>query len=77
MNTVENKPVFSIPVTSKETGEGQHPLNKTNMGYLATVLGDNSDSWANHGFDSVVVPQKNPNTNQQVLSWSIDKDSIK
>ena len=77
VNTVENKNVFSVPVKSDITGEGQLPLNKTNMGYLAQKLGDNSDTWVDHEFEAVVVPQKNPNTGAQVLSWSIDKDSIK
>ena len=76
-STYNNKKIYNVPVTSKETGDGAFPLNKTNMGYLAEKLSKNSDSWKNHSFDGVVLQQKNPQTNAPVLSWTIDKDTIK
>jgi hypothetical protein len=71
------KKVYSLPVTNSKTGDGEFPLNKTNMGYLVKKLGDNSDGWLKHTFDAVCIPQKNPNTSAPVLSWTIDIDSIK
>lgn len=69
--------IYNVPVTSKETRDGSFPLNKTNMGYLVEKLGGNSDSWKGHSFDAVVIQQKNPKTQVPVLSWTIDKDTIK
>ena len=71
------KSVFSLPVKSEKTGAGEFPLNKTNMGYLVNKLGGNSDTWVSHTFDGVCIPQKNPQTSQPVLSWTIDTESIK
>ena len=73
----EAKGIYNLPVTSERTKEGSFPLNKTNMGYVARKLGKNSDSWKDHKFDAIVVPQKNPQTNTPVLSWSVDEDSVK
>ena len=66
----------SLPVKYKG-GEGQFPLNKTNMTYLVRAAGDNSDKWTNVTFSAIVLPQNNPNTSAQVLSWTIDAESIK
>jgi hypothetical protein len=70
------KTLRSLPVKYKG-GEGSFPLNKTNMTYLVRVLGDNSDKWVNATFTAMVLPQNNPSTSGQVLSWTIDADSIK
>lgn len=71
------KKVYSLPVTSGKSGDGEFPLNKTNFGYLTAKLGMNSDTWKGHKYDGVCIPQKNPQTSAPVLSWTIDVDSIK
>lgn len=76
-NSYEGKPIYSLPVTSEKTGDGEFPLNKTNMSYLVAALGDNSDKWTGASFDATALPQRNPQTKAQILSWSIIKESIK
>lgn len=74
------KTLRSLPVSyqeGKDRREGSFPLNKTNMSYIAKALGNNSDTWVGASFDAIVLPQNNPNTSQQVLSWTIEIDSIK
>lgn len=69
----------SIPVSYKEgtnTVEGQFPLNKTALAYLVKALGSNSDKWVKASFEAVVLTQNNPQTSQQVLSWTIVEETI-
>jgi hypothetical protein len=69
--------LISIPVrTVGGSWKGSFPLNLTNRRILAEKLGKNSDTYIGAQFDAIVVPQRNPNTNEQVLSWNIDRESI-
>jgi hypothetical protein len=46
------------------------------MAMFIEKLGDDSDMWPKAEFDAFVVPQNNPQSKQQVLSWAVVKDTI-
>jgi hypothetical protein len=75
--TLRSLPVRATDTVTKSVSEGSFPLNKTAMGYLVGVLGNNSDKWVKHSFEAVIVNQNNPSTSQAVLSWSIIQETIK
>lgn len=59
-----------------DKGEGQFPLNKTHLSYLVKALGSNSDTWAGATYEASIIPQNNPQTSKQVLSWTIITETI-
>jgi len=72
---VDGRLIYSVPVrTSLPTyPEGIFPLNKTSLRTLVQQLGDNSDEWLNAQIEALVVPSRNPRTNEPTLSFSIVK----
>ena len=68
-------PVSMILPNGKDE-KGSYPLYQTHKRMLADKLGKNSDSWKGSKFSAAVIPQNNPQTKGQVLSWAIDPDSI-
>lgn len=77
---IDNNNLISIPVKATyndETLESNFPLNTGNLRKLKAVLGDNSDNYVGATFNAVCIPRNNPQTNTEVLSWSIDPKSIK
>ena len=71
-----NGNLYSVPVRWSK-GEGSYSLNKTALKTMAKVLGDETKDWIGSSYDSMVVPQRNPQTEAQVLSFTILSDSIK
>ena len=72
----QNGNLYSVPVTWAK-GSGSYSLNKTALKTIAKVLGDETKEWIGGTFDSMVVPQRNPQTGAQVLSFTVLADSIK
>lgn len=68
--------LFSIPVKDSDGNTGNFSLNKTHAGMFSEVFGENTDDWVKVSFTAIVVPQNNPQTNVQVKSWNVDRDSI-
>lgn len=69
--------LYSLPVSYGRGIEGNFPLNKTHTTMFVEVLGENSDDWVGASFEAFVIPQNNPQSKAQVLSWSVVRDSIK
>ena len=75
-DVTKNGALYSVPVKHK-SGEGNYSLNRTSLKALATALTDDTANWIGCSFNSMVVPQRNPQTNQQVMSFTILTESIK
>jgi hypothetical protein len=67
--------LYSVPVKTAK-GAGDFPLNKTHMSMFIPALGKDSDDWIGGKFEAFVVPQNNPQSKAQVLSWAVVKESI-
>ena len=77
---LDNNGLISLPAKATAKGktiEGHFPLNTGNYRKVAEVLGDNSDDYVGATFEAVCIPRNNPQTQQEVLSWSITEVSSK
>ena len=70
-----NGNLYSVPVKWAK-GEGSYSINKTSLKVLAKALGDETTGWLGATYKSMVVPQRNPQSGQQVLSFTVLGDSI-
>jgi len=72
---VDGRLIYSVPVRTSLPAypEGIFPLNKTSLRTLVQQLGDNSDEWVGASIEALVVPSRNPRTNEPTLSFSIVK----
>ena len=75
-DVVQNGNLYSVAVKHSK-GEGSYALNRTSLKVLGLALGDDTTTWAGSSFESMIVPQRNPQTNQQVLSWTIIAETVK
>lgn len=77
---IDNTGMISIPATvtyNEEVINSNFPLNTGNLRKLKAVLGDDSDAYVGATFNAVVIPRNNPQTKQEVLSWTIKEKTIK